>query len=216
MKKFAKIAAIVATSTLALTMGAFALTGCGDSGTDYIFEAETAVTEGTGSSSDGSQSVATVENNVVWTSDGNGGEEVSGLGGFNAVGQKIIWTVNAETDCSVTITIYAASALMDMDMETYNLKGLSEVNLGNTDVYAMKVNDTAVTLKGTLPATEFEGGWEGMMAPGVWWHMGTASCTAQLKAGENKIVFEIVGSASMMGSGVNVDKIVINSTVVLS
>lgn len=215
MKKFKKLAAIVVSATLAMTMGAIALAGCGGKGVDYTFEAEKAVTTGNGTAADQSQSPASVEENVVWTEDGQGGAAVTGLGGFNAVGQKITWTVVASSACDVTITIHAASAQMEMD-ETYQLKGLAEVDLGDSSVYKMSVNGTAVTLSGKLPATEFEGGWAGMNVPGVWWHMGTASCKASLKAGENVVEFEIVGPASMMGSGVNVDKIVINSSAELS
>lgn len=209
MKKF-KLLSMIAAGALTLAMGAFAFAGCAK-GTDYTFEAEEAVTEGNGTAADQSQAPASVETNVVWTEDGAGGAEVMGLGGFNAVGQKIIWTVVSASACEVTVTIHAASAQMEMD-ETFNLKGLAEVDLGNSEVYKMTVNDTAVTLSGKLPATAVEGGWNGMNTPGLWWHMGTASATANLKAGENVIVFEIVGAASQMGSGVNVDKIVVNST----
>jgi len=212
--KIKKMLTVAATSALVLTLGAVALTGCGSS-KDFTFEAETAVTEGNGTAADQTQKPAAEETNVVWTADGNGGAEVTGLGGFNAVGQKIIWTVVSESACSVTITLHAASAQMDLD-ESFQLKGLAEVDLSDTSVYSMKVNETEVSLNGTLPATQIEGGWEGMNAPGIWWHMGTASCKADLKAGENTIVFEIVGQASMMGSGINVDKIVISSSSQLS
>lgn len=213
MKK-SKIVSLIAAGALTLAMGAFALTGCAK-GVDYTFEAENAVTEGNGTAADQSQAPASVETNVLWVESGEGGEEVTGLGGFNAVGQKIIWKVVSKSACKVTITIHAASAQMEMD-DTFQLLGLAEVDLGNTDAYKMSVNGTAATLEGKLPATPVEGGWQGMGAPGLWWHVGTAQCSAELKEGDNEIVFEIVGAAGMMGSGVNVDKIVINSSAELT
>lgn len=198
--KIKKLLALIATGTLALTMGAMALTGCG--GKDYTFEAEDAETEGeTFSFVTWSMGPAQVETNTLYGSE----EEVSGYGSFNAVGQKIIWKVNSASDCSVTITLYAASAIMDMD-ENYQLKALKEADLSNTDLYSFTVNDTEVALTGTLPATDTTE--EGMNTPGCWWHVGTATAKAKLKAGDNTIVLELVGE----NAGLNVDKIVINSS----
>lgn len=216
MKSLKKVLTVAASSALALTLGAFALTGCGG-GKDYTFEAEDAKTEGIGLASDMSQKPASVETDqVLWSEDGTGTDTVSGYGGFNAVGQKIIWTVVAESDCKVNITLYAASAAMVVTDYTVGPSGIAEIDLGNADAYALKVNDTEATLKGTLPATSFEGGWQGMGTPGIWWHIGTATCSAELKKGENTIVLEIVGQATDSGSGINVDKIVINSSSALT
>lgn len=203
MKKFIKIAAGALAAALTLSLGG--IMAC-NSGVDYTFEAEDAETEGeTFSFAVMGMAPAQVEENFLYNNGEEATEAVSGYGGFSGVGQKIIWTVTADADCEVTITLYAASAVMDMDYATFALNGLLEADLSDAEKYSFKVNDEEVGLTGTLPATDTSE--EGMGTPGCWWHVGTATTKAKLKSGKNTIVLELVGE----NAGINVDKIVIKS-----
>lgn len=212
MKKIGKLAAMIASATLALTMGVFSLTGCA-SGTDYTFEAENATLEGEVMGMDGTMSPAAVENGKEYKINGElvEGATLSGVGNFNGVGQKMTWTVEASADCSATLTLYGASALMEF--EDNNLTGLSELDFGTSTAYKLTCNGEEAKLSGKLPGSVWENGWADMGAPGAWWNIGTATAKINLKQGKNTVVFEIVGlDTGRFTAGVNVDKIVINAS----
>lgn len=211
MKHIKKIIAVAAAAACTLAMGSM-LIAC-NGGTEYTFEAENAATEGEGLQMGNTPGPATVtESGVLWSEDGTGTDPVGGYENFNGVGQKIIWTVNADADGKGTITLYAASNAMAF---LESRMSLVELDFESVSAYKLTCNDQEISLKGKLPATPMN---ESSFAqPGTWWHVGTVSGDINLKAGENKIVLEIVGSVDgTMSSGINVDKIVIKSSTALS
>ena len=206
MKHFKKITTAVVAGALSLTMGVIALAGCAG-GKDYTFEAEDALQEGLKASSG---TTAIVETDVPYKVDGKLVEDatISGVGNFDTVGQKMTWTVVSASATSATLTIHAASACMTMSQE---FMGILEMDISKTEAFKLTVNGTAVTLSGKLPGTTFES-FEAMAEPGTWWNLGTLTGKADLKEGENVIVLEVVGAyEGAKNSGLNVDKLVINS-----
>lgn len=200
---------------LALSMGSM-LVACGG-GTAYTFEAEKAKTEGNGMQNGQTPGPATLQEGVtIWSADGSATETVGGYSNFNGVGQKIIWTVVADKDASGNLTLHAATNAMTASAD-WSTVTLASIDFSSQKAYKLTCNDEAVALAGTLPETPIEGGFAGMANPSVWWHMGTVSGKVKLKAGENKIVLEIIGTLEgAMSSGINVDKIVITSPVKLT
>lgn len=232
MKLIKKILSVAAVSALTLTVGAFALTGCSN-GTDYVFEAEDALL--TDVESQTTETTMKIQTSNDWVEDGEG-EEVVLVGYFATAGQTITWNVNAAADCTVTLKIGASScsfgaidgegnivAIGDLmgvlfggpapegfDMST--AKGyLAELKAADAGV-ALKVNDSEVTMSGTLPSATLDLGdlsvnpWAIMGVYGAV-HCGEYTAKVDLKAGANKIVLESVTG------GLNVDKLTVNSSV---
>lgn len=212
MKK-SKILAILAAGALTVSMGAFALAGCGG-GTDYAFEAEDAIL------STGLKLQAGKE----WTGTEEEGADVTVVSYFTP-GTSITWNITAASECDVTLKLRASSCIYGVvdsngvfcsmnEMQTppdgfvwdENVKcKINEIKadeLGAT----LKVNGTESTFKGTLPATSFDFGMGEQM--GLMYfttHCGELEAKVHLKAGENAVVLECVTG------GVNVDKITVNS-----
>lgn len=215
MKK-SKLLAIIAVM-LTLTIGALTLTACG-SGTDYTFEAEDAVLEGTtqGWVNGAQQETAiTVEEGTEWAGlneDGTPkeGPAVKNLGNFNAASQSITWKITASKECDATLTLRAASAVMSM-AEDWSSLGMSEVDLSKNEYATLKVNGTAVALEGTLPGLSGLG-WDMMANGAIYRNFGTGTAKIHLVAGENVIVLQGMGTQS----GINIDKIIINASAELS
>ena len=213
MKK-SKIVSLIAAGALTLAMGAFALTGCAK-GVDYTFEAEDAVAVGTGNVNGQGQGDPTISADSAYKLNGELVENATlvGIENFNTVGQTITWTVVSASDCKATITLYAASAAMYMGESGM---GLKEIDFGTTEAYKVTCNDTAASMTGKLPGVVWAD-WNGMKEPGAWWNIGTVSGTINLKKGENVIILQVVGAVDgAMSAGLNVDKIVINSSAELT
>lgn len=225
MKSFKKILGIAATSALALTLGAFALTGCGG-GKNYTFEAEEAVLF----------DPATAGKNTMKIQDGvsvDSQEDVTLVGYFATPGQTITWNVTAAADCTVTLKLGASSTSFDLVdgegeflgaeniwgwMFGQQIEGFDQTTakgylaaLDAADCGAvLKVNDSEVGMSGTLPSAtvELEGIAENRWAAGAVYSIvncGELTAKINLKKGENKIVLEVVTG------GLNVDKITIKS-----
>lgn len=195
MKKFGKIAAMVASAALALTMGALTLTGCG-AAKDFVLEAEDA--QLTDPSSVEEAKTMTVQSGAEWTGTEEEGAEVTVVGYFSTPGQTITWNITSSKECDATLLIRGSSCAFDfatMDWTTW-LMTINELPAEDSGV-ALKVNDTEVTFTGTLPETE-NGSFTTL-------HFGDYTANIHLKQGENKIVLESVTG------GFNVDKITINS-----
>lgn len=210
MKKIGKLAAMAASAALALTMGAFSLTGCAG-GTDYTFEAEEAVLTGETQTWTGT-TPATVSAESAYKINGELVEDATivGVENFSGVGQKITWTVVSSAECKATLTLHAASAAMAMSEAGFSL---AELNMAEVGAYKLSCNGTEAAMSGTLPGNAELN----MEEAGVWWNMGTATAQISLKAGENVIELEIVGGVDgAMSAGLNVDKIVIKATSELS
>lgn len=216
MKK-SKLLSIIAV-VLALTIGVFTLTACG-SGTDYTFEAEEAVLEGTTQGYDSSGNVGTVnisiEEGTEWAGlneDGTPkeGPAVKNIGNFNSAEQTVTWKINASKECDATLTLRGASAVWTM-AEDFSGFGMAAVDLSKNEYVTLKVNGTAVALEGTLPGIDTMG-WEMMAYGSIYRNFGTGSAKIHLVAGENVIVLQGTGSQG----GINVDKIVINSSAELT
>lgn len=213
--KLKKTMLAIAAGALSLTLGAVALVGCAG-GKEYTFEAEHAKLEGMGNVMGQTEGPASISQETSYMFNGELVEDATliGVENFNTAGQKIIWTVVSSKACKAQVTLYAASSSMWMDQE--GGVGLSEINMADTEAYAIKCNGETSKLTGKLPGYTFEGGWMGMQQEGVWWNIGTVTANINLKEGENTVSFEIVDAFSQMGSGINVDKIVIKASAELS
>lgn len=195
MKKIGKLAAMVASATLALTMGAMALTGCG-AAKDFVFEAEDAVL--TDPATVAEANTMTVQTGPEWTGTEEEGAEVTVVGYFSTAGQTITWNINASKDCDATLLIRGSSCAFDMtsmDFTNWTMT-INELAAADSGV-TLKVNDAEVAFTGTLPGTE--GGSFTTL------HFGDYTANIHLKKGDNKIVLESVTG------GFNVDKITVNS-----
>ena len=209
--KFKKTMAAIAAGALSVTLGAFALAGCGISGENYTFEAEDATIEGQGLVMGQYSGPASVSNPSQYKINGELQEEtLVGVENFNSAGQKLTWTVNAASDCKAELTLYAASSVMYFNED--GSAGLVEIDMAATEAYKLTVNETEASFKGKLPGAAWSNFMEGMQQPGAWWDLGTVTAIINLKAGENTIVFEIVGNVEgQQSAGLNVDKIVIKA-----
>lgn len=231
MKSFKKILAIAATSALALTFGAVALTGCGGGGKDYSFEAENALL----ADADGqAQNTMQLQTGVEYTPTGDGAD-ITVVGYFATPGQTITWNVNAASECDVTLKLRASSCQFNaidgdgniadlgevmgammwgapapegFDMTT--MKGyLGELKAENAGV-VLKVNGEEKTLSGTLPSTVIEleeGNPYAIFGVYSTIYCGEYTVKVHLNAGANAIVLQTVTG------GINVDKLTINSGV---
>lgn len=211
--------------------------------TDYTFEAESAViTDGTNMQIDMSKAdqeqantnpnywnefyanpdnyvsvpaKPTVESGNKYTTDGSTGEAVSNLGYFYGEGTKAEWTITAEEACDVVITLHAAAAIQDRSGVTNPMTGeglkFSPVDLSKNEYVKLSVNGTQVALTGTLPGME---GllWESMSNPAIYANYGTGTVTIHLNKGTNVITLAAVKKEM----GINIDKIVISSSVNLT
>lgn len=209
---------MIAAGVLTLSLGAFALAGCGVSGEEYTFEAENATFEGTGLVMGMTPGPATISQESAYMVNGElvADKTLVGVENFNGSGQKIIWKVNAPKACKAEITLHAASAAMYTNMPedgdwTKASTGLSEINFTSSSLHKFSVNGTEAKLKGTLPGIVFDNQTVSMQTPGVWWNMGTAKAVVNLKEGENTIVLEIGTLEQGQSAGLNVDKIVIKA-----
>lgn len=191
--------------------------------TDYTLEAESAViTDGVISVSPGwgqpavdSPASVKVESNNKYTTDGSQGEAVSNLGYFYGEGTKAEWTITAEEACDVVITLHAAAAIQDQsgitDWKTGEGLKFKEVDLSKNEYVKLSVNSTEVVLNGMLPGLTGLN-WSSTSNPSVYANYGTGTVTVHLKKGENVITLAAVNK----GMGINIDKIVISSSVNLT
>ncbi len=228
MKSLKKILGIAATSALALTLGAFALTGCGgDKG--YTFEAEEAIlTEPEGfEPSDWGAKLMDLEEKK------DGKKDITVVGYFSAKGMTITWKINAEEECDASIKIYGSSTkfktvtkadgtAIEYDWTTWqptNVEPTDEVKGGidalpaeNSGV-SLKVNGSAATMSGTLPGKEVTATFAESSSFYALYVAGQYTANVKLNKGENIIVLEIDGAA---GGGFNVDKMVIDASTKLT
>ena len=209
--KFKKTMAAIAAGALSVTLGAFALAGCGISGEEYTFEAEAAELAGQGVVMGQDPGSANVSNPSAYKVYGELADDtVVGVENFNSAGQSITWTVTASSACKAELTFWAASSVMFFNQED-NSMGFVEIDMAATEAYKLTCNDTEADLKGKLPGAKWAD-WFGMQEPGAWWDLGKATAIIDLKEGENTIVFEIVANVEGQNSaGLNVDKIVIKA-----
>jgi len=229
MKSFKKILGIAATSALALTLGAFALTGCGG-GKNYTFEAEEAILE----EPEGFQENPWFGIKAMdLEAKQDGDEDVTAVGYFSVKGMTITWKVEASADCEATLNIFGSSTkfktvtkadgtAIEYDQTTWQptnvtadddvVGGIDELDAENCGV-ALKVNGEEAEMSGTLPGKEVTvkyaeaGGIYGMYIGGKY------TAKVSLKKGENVIVLEVVGD---QGGGFNVDKMVLKSSATLT
>lgn len=222
MKKFKKILSVAAVSALTLTVGAFALTGCG--GKDYAFEAEEALLE----EPEGFVPNPQFGLNAMDVEEKNDGE-VTCVGYFSTKGMTITWKVNASEDCEVVLKILGSSTkfkevtkadgskieyappLYQPNLEIGEMVkgGLDELAAENCGV-ALKINGEEATMSGTLPGIEMTIEYENFMSMAAFYGLykgGEFKANVKLKKGENTIVLESVSG------GFNVDKLVVNSPV---
>ena len=190
MKTIRKISALILSVLMIASLAA-----CGGSAKEFTFEAENAVINCDG---------FTVETGPSLL-DGKDGGEITNVGNFG--GGSMTWTITSDKDCDATVTLYGASCAM-----TFGESGMSllEIDMAsaNGSVYKLTNNGTACTLTGKLPGTENLN----MEDPTAWRNMGTVTANVKLVKGENKIVFEIVGTLEgAFGSGINFDKMVISA-----
>lgn len=220
--KIKKLLIVAASSALALTLGAFCLTGCAG-GKDFTFEAENAILAN-GEGDVGDNYIRT-ETATEWTGTEEEGAEVTGVGYFSTVGQSITFKINSDKACSATIKLRASSTKFgkidaagkfapmwgeaeegyDETTAKWGVGALAAANCGVT----LKVNDAEAQLEGTLPAAVTETDatdWSGMMAVFGIKYFGEYTAKINLKSGENVIVFEV----AEMGGGFNVDKLTVN------
>ncbi|MDE6505201.1 MAG: hypothetical protein K2L42_04945 [Clostridia bacterium] len=209
--KFKKTLAAIAAGALSLTLGAFALAGCGISGENYTFEAEDGELAGQGLVMGQTPGPASVSNPSAYKVYGELADEtLIGVENFNSAGQSITWTVTASSACKAELTLWAASSVMYFNQEDNSI-GLVEIDMAATEAYKLTCNDTKADLKGKLPGAQWAD-WSAMQEPGAWWDLGKATAIIDLKEGENTIVFEIVSTVEGQNSaGLNIDKIVIKA-----
>ncbi|MDE5728786.1 MAG: hypothetical protein K2I20_01260 [Clostridia bacterium] len=231
MKSIKKLLAIAATSALALTFGAVALTGCGGGGKDYSFEAEEALL--TDVEGQDASSTMKVQENVEWSANGDGAD-ITVVGYFATPGQTITWNVNAAEACDVTLKLRASSCkfaaidgegtVIDINafmgtlwggpapdgFDTSTAKGyLEELKAADAGV-VLKVNGEEKTMSGTLPAVTIEleeGNPWSIMGVYSTIYCGEYTVKVHLNKGANAIVLETVTG------GINVDKLTVNSGV---
>lgn len=228
MKSLKKILGIAATSALALTLGAFALTGCGGA-KGYTFEAEEAIlTEPEGfEPSDWGAKLMDLEEKK------DGKKDITVVGYFSAKGMTITWKINAEEECDATLNICGSStkfktvtkadgSAIEYDWTTWQptnvtpeddvIGGLDEVPAESSGV-SLKVNGSTATMSGTLPGVEKtlkfaeQGNFYALYVAGKY------TANVKLNKGENIIVLEIDGAN---GGGFNVDKLVIKASAKLT
>ena len=200
----------------------------GVTATDYTFEAESAViTDGTVTTQTGFDPTmwqpiygdvpasVKVETGTKYTADGSTGEAVSNLGYFYGEGTKAEWTINAEDECDVVITLHAAAAVQDQsgitNWETGAGLKFKEVDLSENEYVKLSVNGSDLQLTGTLPGLEGLD-WTSMSNPSIYANYGTGTVKVHLKKGVNVITL----SAVRKDMGINIDKIVISAPVTLS
>lgn len=149
-------------------------------------------------------------NKHEWNGSGNeNGPLVSNVGYFGgseaSAGQTITWRFNAaEAAENVTITLRMASSVGE-----WKDKKITEIDLGAEGAPSLSVNDSAVSLKGQK-LDGLDNLTDNDMQNGVAYHnFCTVVVTINLVAGENTIVL------TSGSSGVNVDKLMIETTIAL-
>ena len=140
-----------------------------------------------------------------------GGATYTNIGYFHS-GASATFTITASVACDVTITLHAASAVMDMSQMDWNTSTgmkMSAVDLSKGEYFKFTVNGEAKTFTGTLPGTDNASFQDAQ----CYRHLGTGTVTVHLNAGANTLVFS---TDTANGSGINMDKIVIETTATLS
>lgn len=155
----------------------------------------------------------TIETGNEYTTDGSTGAEVTNVGYFYGTGASITWTVYAEEECDVTLTLRAAAAIQDQSGVTDWTTGaglkFKEVDMSAKEFVELKVNNADAALTGILPGINGLD-WTSMSNPSVYKNFGTATASVHLKKGANAIVI----NATNQQGGINIDKLTISGTTV--
>lgn len=158
--------------------------------------------------------VPTIETGNEYTADGSDGDEVTNVGYFYGTGTSITWTIYAEEECDVTITLRAAGAVQDQsgitDWQTGEGLKFAEVDMSENKYLTMTVNGTLTSLDGTLPGMDSLN-WGSLQSASVYKNFGTATTAVHLNKGANTIVLTPNAQAQ---SGLNIDKITVSGTTV--
>lgn len=195
-------------------------------GTDYTFEAESGVLSGSVSVPNawgGTDTTVSLDKKTIYTGDETTGAPVTGIGYFYGADAAITWTVTADEACDVTLTLWAASSVTKTEKQTVQMPwGPMEMDVvvgmqpvaftGEKQPVALKVNGVDVLLSGTVTGIETLS--EKSKQDYTYYanYVGTVTAKIHLNAGTNTIVIK----APTENPELNIDKIVIKSTVNLS
>ncbi len=190
----------------------------------YTFEAENGVLAGSRhvqvNEWYGYDTVA-VETKTLYTGDETKGAEVSAIGYFSGEDASITWTITAEEECDVTLTLWAASSVTKTEQQNVEtpwgpmpqdvVVGIRPVEFTNaSQPVTLKVNNGDVTLLGTV--TGLDSITPTAMQDYSYYanYVGTVTATIHLNAGANTVVLK----APAENPQINIDKIVISGTTV--
>ncbi len=163
-----------------------------------------------------------VETKTLYTGDETKGAEVSAIGYFSGEDASITWTITAEEECDVTLTLWAASSVTKTEKQLVDtwwggkeeqdvVVGIQPVEFTNaSQPVTLKVNNGNVTLLGTV--TGLDSITPTAMKDYSYYanYVGTVTATIHLNAGANTVVLK----APAENPQINIDKIVISGTTV--
>lgn len=191
----------------------------------YTFEAENGVLAGSRhvqvNEWYGYDTVA-VETKTLYTGNETTGAPVSAIGYFSGEDASITWTITAEEECDVTLTLWAASSVTKTEKQLVDtwwggkeeqdvVVGIQPVEFTNaSQPVTLKVNNGNVTLLGTV--TGLDSITPTAMKDYSYYanYVGTVTATIHLNAGANTVVLK----APAENPQINIDKIVISGTTV--